>query len=940
MNDLLNSLNARQKEAVTLPIGPSLIWAGPGSGKTRVLAHRVAYLMHILKVPKGSILAVTFTNKAANEMKERVQSLVENGAGSGRSGNDQDNTDLTVGTFHSICARILRDETESTPYKPNWTILDAEDQNVLLESILMEERGNWPFPFPVPKSFDLKTAISNFKNRCIEPKVAGRTGTADMDQNRRYLYGVYQQRLLEYNAMDFDDLLMQTKLLFQNHGVVLEKYRQQWPCVLVDEFQDTNQIQYDILKQLTLYGNSPQHLYAVGDEDQSIYGFRGAQYENLRSFAQDFQRPRTVYLEQNYRSTPQILAVANGLIRRNTQREAKILHSGQTPDTGTQPILRDADNEYNEADWIGRATSMLLDQNDYRPKDITIMYRTNAQSGPIEEALIRQRIPYRVVGASKFYERMEVKDALAHLRLIANPQDFMSLTRIMHCPPRDLSADVPQQLHECSLRWKLSLEDTLAVVCRGADTEEGIASLSAFTRHDLMKLQKFEELLQQWRIDLAHNKRYSDPGEFLAYVCKSSGYFAYLTKEFGDGRDRVDNVRQLMAIASQRKAESWPNDAGPSSLDSFLVHVSLVASQDELADQQEKVNLMTLHTAKGLEFPAVFIAGLEENTLPFYYSVKAGTKKAIEEERRLLYVGVTRAMELLLLSWARERGRLPRQASRFLAEMPDDALYREEGASWHSEDNRVPISSHVLRARTQAADTYRAKPKASRIESQGNSSIFEPNTVAPGAILGKQARSPVVKQPKNRQTVRKPRSQPQDAILKELEIGEIREGVVSSLANFGAFVNIGGADGLIHISELSWAKTNHPADVLNVGQQIQVKVISVEKERKRIGLSLRQLQPRPWDTLADRYREGDLVRAVITRIKDFGAFARLVGEPVEGLIHISEMSHEHVAQAQQVVTIGEEYEVKIIRLDIQRRRMGLSIKQADLDWAMAPEEHE
>ncbi len=706
MDNLLqdnHNLNAQQKEAVTLPMGPALIWAGPGSGKTRVLTHRVAYLVHTLKVPRGSILAVTFTNKAANEMKKRVHSLAERGTGNRSSGHDPDNTAVAVGTFHSICARILRGETACTPYQPNWTILDTEDQNVLIESILKEKSESLPASLQAPKPFALKTAISNFKNRCIEPKVVGRTGSASIDQNLSYLYEVYQQRLLTYNAVDFDDLLMQTKLLFQNHEIVLEKYRRQWPCVLVDEFQDTNQIQYDILKQLTLYRDSPQCLYVVGDENQSIYGFRGSQYAILRNFTRDFHRPRTVYLEQNYRSTPQILAVANGLIRHNTQREPKVLHSDQA--RGPIPILRDADNEYNEADWIGRATSLVLNQTDYRPHDITIMYRVNAQSGPIEESLIRQRIPYRVVGARKFYERMEVKDALAYLRLIANPHDFMSLTRIMNCPPRGLSTDVPQRLHEWSLRWGLSLEDTLTVVCRGAETEEGIASLSVLPKHDLMKLQKLEELLRQWRTDLVHNEKYADPGEFLAYVCESCGYFAYLTKEFENGRERVENVKELMAIASQRKAESWLENAGSSSLDSFLVHVSLMASQDELEDQRETVNLMTLHTAKGLEFPVVFIAGLEENSLPFYYSVQAGTREAIEEERRLLYVGVTRAMEWLLLSWAHKRRGFSREASRFLLEIPDDALYREEGTSWRSVDDRSPISSHVIRARIQDSDT-------------------------------------------------------------------------------------------------------------------------------------------------------------------------------------------------------------------------------------------
>lgn len=694
MQHFLQHLNPQQAEAVALPVGPALILAGPGSGKTRVLTHRAAYLVHALGIPRRHILAVTFTNKAANEMKTRVQALLHKDLDQAQVRAGQYGDHMSVGTFHAICARILRIEYAYTPYERNWVILDRQDQDQLVKELLKEADAGDLSPYA------LIQRISHFKNNCHTPDMLEPSPWHSEERQIHQLYTAYQQRLLESNAMDFDDLLLQTHLLFATHEAVLAKYRRRWRHILVDEFQDTNWVQYRLLRRLVRYPESPQHLFAVGDEDQSIYAFRGADYKNLQRFRHDFARARTILLEQNYRSTPEILAAANGLIARNPARAPKHLFTERTP--GQQVVLCETPDAQTEAEWIGRSVASLLEETDYGPEDVAIMYRTNAQSRPIEEALLHHGIAYRLIGALRFYDRMEIKDALAYLRVIVNPRDTLSLLRILNRPTRGIGSATQQRLRTCSQQWQLSLADTLTLVCRGPeavpDAEPHLlqAYPSPFQGRALQALQNFEHMLQGWRTALDTEEKFSDPGLFLHHVCASSGYLRFLEASREDRArrtDRLENLHELMATASQPLPALQEQELALTPLELFLVHASLVASHDALEDGETRITLMTLHMAKGLEFPAVYIAGLDEDLIPHYRSIAQGSDREMEEERRILYVGLTRAMDMLFLTRADSRIRAygssyPCRPSRFLQEIPEAALYRERYAGsrhsrWH-----------------------------------------------------------------------------------------------------------------------------------------------------------------------------------------------------------------------------------------------------------------
>ncbi len=679
MTDILASLNPQQRAAVQLPLGPALILAGPGSGKTRVLTHRLAFLVQELGLPRWNILAVTFTNKAASEMKARVTSLLD----APHTGTTY-GTRLAVGTFHSMCARILRLEVEHTPYAPNWTILDRQDQDRILNELL---KGSSTADMNV---YELKSKISYLKNRSITPAAHATQVQGFREERLQAYYAAYQQRLYESNALDFDDLLMQAHLLFLHNTEVLAKYRQRWSHVLVDEFQDTNGVQYEFLKLLTHYPDSPYHLYVVGDEDQSIYAFRGANYENLYRFRRDFPDARTLLLEQNYRSTPQILDVANGLIVQNPGRAPKTLFTRRQP--GQKVLLCQTPSSTSEADWISQSVKALTQATVYRLDDICLMYRTNAQSRELEEALRRQNIPYRVIGALQFYERAEIKDALAFLRAIVNPRDKESLIRIINRPTRGIGATTVQRLLACSHQWQLDIASTLDVICQGPEhvPDVDMDRLEAFpvplAKRAITALQGFHTLWQQWRAEL---ETAEDAGAFLRHVCETSGYMAYLQAlRQDDPVDRVENLNELIASATHLPGDLEDEELALNPVELFLVHVSLVSAQDEMEDDEPKVNLMTLHTSKGLEFPAVYIAGLVEDLLPHSRSLDSGSPKDLEEERRLLYVGVTRAMDLLFLTRASTRsiyyGEQPCTPSRFLAEIPEQALMQEAYPEWYA----------------------------------------------------------------------------------------------------------------------------------------------------------------------------------------------------------------------------------------------------------------
>ena len=696
----LDSLNPRQREAVTLPVGPALILAGPGSGKTRVLTHRVAYLVQELGVPPWNVLAVTFTNKAAAEMKERVHALLSGASDLGAARAQRYGVPLAVGTFHAICARLLRVEHASIPYERNWNIFDSQDQNQLLADILKETGED------SVSAYELKRLISDCKCRGLKPRPLEQPGADFMEPHVNRLYALYQARLAESNAMDFDDLLANALDLLRANEAIRDKYRRRWPHVLVDEFQDTNLVQYQFLKQLVHVPDAPQHLFAVGDEDQSIYSFRGANHENLNRFRRDFTRARAILLEQNYRSTPQILDVANGLIAHNAARAAKTLFTERRP--LQKAILCEASDGRREAEWIGLSAANLADSSRYGFQDMAVMYRTNAQSRELEEAMLYQRIPYRVVGALKFYERREIKDVLAYLRLIANPRDAVSLTRIIGRPARGIGPATVAKLLAASRAWQLSVSDALRLISHGpaavphADARKLEAHPIAVAGRARNALRRFSELLDSWRAALADAATY-EAGRFLRHVCVSSGYIPHLEKSPDENQDRLDNLEELITFASHFVPERPEEELALHPLELFLEHVSLAAGQDEADDQEDKLTLMTLHTSKGLEYPVVYIAGLDEDLLPHYRSTHEGSVKDIEEERRLLYVGVTRAMDLLFLTRADARYRfaqtVPCEPSRFIQDIPTAALRRDAYPDWHRS-----TASYAPRAAPRAAD--------------------------------------------------------------------------------------------------------------------------------------------------------------------------------------------------------------------------------------------
>ncbi len=736
MTDWLASLNPQQREAVQLPLGPALILAGPGSGKTRVLTHRLAYLVHELELSPYNILAVTFTNKAAAEMKERVAILFASG-----HIHPATRVRLAVGTFHAICARMLRMEVEHTPYERHWTILDRQDQDRLLNELLKARAAS------DMKVHELRSRISALKNRSITPEVHATQVEGFLEERLQSYYAEYQQRLRESNVLDFDDLLMQAHLLLQGNPQVLARYRQRWQHVLVDEFQDTNGVQYDCLKLLTRYPDSHQHLYVVGDEDQSIYAFRGANYENLHRFRRDFPNAQTLLLEQNYRSTPQILDVANGLITHNMGRAPKTLFTSRP--AGQKVLLCQTPSSRLEADWIGQSIQSLIQESDFSLDDICLMYRTNAQSRPLEEALRHLNLPYRVIGALEFYSRAEIKDALAYLRIIVNPRDREALLRIINRPTRGIGVKTVQRLLACSQQWQLDIAATMDVICQGPEHVPALdpARLTAFpipfAPRTITALQHFHEHWLHWRAEL---DTCEDAGTFLHHVCETSGYTAYLQGlQETDPVDRIENLHELIASATHLPSQLAEEELALNPVELFLVHASLVSAQDEMEADEPKVSLMTLHNSKGLEFPVVYITGLVEGMLPHARSIDSGRSKELEEERRLLYVGITRAQDLLFLSHSDSRssyaGEQSCEPSRFLNDIPAQALIQDYYASstWSAPTRSrttpsVPIRSRRPQSQYQWSTSANPVPTRTALRFRPAMKVVHPQ-FGPGTVI-------------------------------------------------------------------------------------------------------------------------------------------------------------------------------------------------------------
>jgi DNA helicase-2/ATP-dependent DNA helicase PcrA len=632
--NLLDGLNPQQQQAVSAGSGPILVLAGPGSGKTRVLTHRIAYLIGVLGVRPYNILAVTFTNKAAREMEQRVVDLLgENTRG------------LMLGTFHATCARLLRREAEHLPFDSNFVIYDADDQISVVKAALREMNLDEKQYRPQ----GIHALISNAKNELVLPD--DYPVQTYRDEVVLRVYRRYQELLLASNALDFDDLLLWTALLLEQNPAVRERYARRFEHVLVDEFQDTNQAQYSLLKHLASFH---RNLYVVGDTDQSIYGWRGADYRNVLRFEKDFDDAQVILLEQNYRSVQSILDVATAVIDRNPYRTPKRLFTERGQ--GQKITLYEAYDDRNEAEYVVETIAALVARGQSRPGDFAVMYRTNAQSRLLEEAFLRNNLPYRLVGAQRFYGRREVKDVIAYLRLVHNPSDEVSLTRVINTPARGIGNKTYLELRTAAQKLRLSPGALLLAMAEKPDSTQ----LQAMGRRAAEALSKFGELLARWRAI----KDETPPLDLIDRILLEVDYRAYIDDGTDEGRDRWENVQELRRLAAEYQEQG---------LTAFLEQLALVSDQDTVETGGSAPTLLTLHAAKGLEFPLVFIVGLNDGTLP--HSRSFDDPDAMAEERRLLYVGITRAKDRLFLVYSQFRSQFGYQeaveASRFLEDVPE-----------------------------------------------------------------------------------------------------------------------------------------------------------------------------------------------------------------------------------------------------------------------------
>ncbi|MEW2547450.1 ATP-dependent DNA helicase [Streptomyces sp. NPDC047002] len=708
---LLEGLNDEQRAAVVHTGSPLLIVAGAGSGKTRVLTHRIAHLLATRNVHPGQILAITFTNKAAGEMKERVEQLVGPRAGA-----------MWVMTFHSACVRILRRESKKLGFTSSFSIYDAADSKRLMALVCRDLELD-PKRYP-PKSFSAK--VSNLKNELIDEETFADQAADNFEKTLAEAYRMYQARLREANALDFDDIIMTAVHLFQAFPDVAEHYRRRFRHVLVDEYQDTNIAQYTLVRELvgpsgadesTGEAHDPAELCVVGDADQSIYAFRGATIRNILQFEEDYPDATTILLEQNYRSTQTILSAANAVIERNASRRPKNLWTNAG--AGAQITGYVADTEHDEAQFVADEVDRLIDAGEAKAGDVAVFYRTNAQSRVFEEIFIRVGLPYRVVGGVRFYERKEVRDVLAYLRVLANPEDSVPLRRILNVPKRGIGERAEAMIDALAQRERITFPQALARV----DEAYGMAARSANA------VKRFNTLMEELRTVVEGG---AGPATVLEAILERTGYLAELQSST-DPQDetRIENLQELAAVALEFEqareqaggetataapggeggegaapggegaaapgegaeapaaaaAPAGGGAAGGGTLAEFLEQVALVADSDQIPDEDEDgsgvITLMTLHTAKGLEFPVVFLTGMEDGVFPHMRAL--GETKELEEERRLAYVGITRARERLYLTRSSMRSAWGQPSynppSRFLEEIPGQHLdWKRTGA--------------------------------------------------------------------------------------------------------------------------------------------------------------------------------------------------------------------------------------------------------------------
>ncbi|MFC1701088.1 ATP-dependent helicase [Patescibacteria group bacterium] len=608
----LSSLNPKQEQAVALIKGPVLVIAGPGSGKTKCLTHRIAHLIE-QKIPAKNILAVTFTNKAAQEMKERVKNLIKN------------NNIPDIGTFHAICLQILRREIDKLDYKKQFVIYNEADQLSLMKQILKDLEIS-PDQF---KPNAIQSAISNAKNELINYQEYQEKASDYFPQTVAKIYSEYQKKLKKANALDFDDLIMLTVQLFQKNLDILEKYQEKWKYILVDEAHDTNHSQYILIN---LLAKKYQNIWIIADPDQSIYSWRGADFRNVLNFEKDYPNTKTITLEQNYRSTKNILEASHYLITKNTQRKEKNLWTENKE--GDLININETANEEEEGSFITIEIDNLINQG-YNLKDIIILYRANAQSRAIEESLLKANIPYKIIGSVKFYDRKEIRDILSYLQFISNPDDIISLQRIINTPPRRLARYVKQQ------------------------------NINAIAKDD-KRLQSFFDLMQEFQ--KASQKL--SLTELISFIIKKIDYEEYIKKnnKKEDGEKRWENIQEIFTVANK-----YNQYKPPIGLEKFLEEIALISGQDAINENYGSINLMTIHCAKGLEFPVVFIIGCEDGIFPHSRSLFDNSQ--LEEERRLCYVALTRAKQKVYMTFARQRRIFGQTVinppSRFILNLPE-----------------------------------------------------------------------------------------------------------------------------------------------------------------------------------------------------------------------------------------------------------------------------
>ncbi len=647
--DLLNDLNNMQKKAVEQVNGPCLVIAGAGSGKTKVLTYKIAYLIEENDVKPWNILAITFTNKAANEMKERVQALV----------GDQI-SDIWLGTFHSICVRILRRYIDRIGYDRSFVIFDTTDQKSVVKGCLKDLNIN-------PKLFPEKSVlneISNAKNELLYPAAyKERYGNDYRKKIIGNIYEVYQARLKENNAIDFDDIINFTIKLFTENSDVLDYYSDKFQYILVDEYQDTNKAQF---KLISLLAKKYNNVTAVGDNDQSIYSFRGADISNILNFEKDFPGTNIIKLEQNYRCTGNILKAANSVIKHNNAKFDKKLWTEN--DDGTLPSVYCGEDEYGEASYVVSQIHRLRREEYFKYSDFAVLYRMNSQSRAIEDVLRREDIPYKIIGGLKFYERKEIKDTIAYLRLVANQSDNLSFARIINEPKRGIGKTSMDNIAEISAENNISMYE----VVKNADTY--LPKIYSSTRDFVNCIEKFKNA----QIPIA---------EIITGVLQESGYMEALTIEnTEETKTRIENIEEFITVANEFEKES-----ADKSLVEFLNSISLSSDTDNLEEADDMVTLMTLHSAKGLEYPVIFLVGMEEGIFPGYQSMDDDNE--LEEERRLFYVGITRAKQFLFMTFAKKRtifgSTSYNKPSRFLKEIPRKLLdgYTEAMDTRYSSDD-------------------------------------------------------------------------------------------------------------------------------------------------------------------------------------------------------------------------------------------------------------